>query len=413
MNIYKFSDEKFKSIYISYNITCEVENTDIFSNYAVLGALMAKSSNKFKTQREIEKYLSNLYGAAYHVNIEKIGDLYNIEFITEFINKKYLPQKEELIDKVLNFLEEMLYNVDDWSADSIQREKDFIIERINERKDEKLRYGIQRAEELLCKGEPFGSYLYGDVETVSKINKEILKEAYKNLMSNCVTVLIVGNLDGYENVDEIIENKFSKYVKDKSVTQLKTNVHNDKKSEYEEVKEKQDTTQSVLSLGLRIDSNNPQDFYVLNVYNAILGTTPSSKLFQNVREKESLCYTVRSRYYRLKNIIVIYAGINKENYEKALNTINKQIEDMKNGKISDIEFATAKDSLIADLCEMNDSKIATSKMMFSNLISFKDANKSIEDMKQKISNVTKEDVVNIAKEVNVEKVFLLGGEDNA
>ena len=149
---------------------------------------------------------------------------------------------------------------------------------------------------------------------------------------------------------------------------------------------------------------------MLNVYNAILGTTPSSKLFQNVREKESLAYTVRSRYYRFKDIIVIYAGINKENYKKALDVIKIQLEDMKNGNITDIEFKSARDSLLADLIEWKDSKVAMAKMKLSNLIAFKDADISIDQMREEIKNVKIEDVINISKKIEVEKVFLLGGE---
>ena len=149
---------------------------------------------------------------------------------------------------------------------------------------------------------------------------------------------------------------------------------------------------------------------MLNVYNAILGTTPSSKLFQNVREKESLAYTVRSRYYRFKDIIVIYAGINKENYKKALDVIKIQLEDMKNGNITDIEFKSARDSLLADLIEWKDSKVAMAKMKLSNLIAFKDADISIDQMREEIKNVKIEDIINISKKIEVEKVFLLGGE---
>ena len=162
MNIYKVNNSKFKSIYISYNFSMEVKDKRVFSINSVLGSLMAKSSCNYKNQKEIERYLNSLYGTTYDVNIEKYGDLYNLEFRMEYINKKFLPNKEELLSKVLEFLHEMIYCPCDWQEDNIQREKEFILERINERKDEKLRYGIQRAEELLCEGEPFGTYLYGE-----------------------------------------------------------------------------------------------------------------------------------------------------------------------------------------------------------------------------------------------------------
>ena len=414
MKIYKINNEKFKSIYMSYNFTLDINDTKYFSYYAVLASLMAKSSQKYATQKEIEKYLNSLYGASFDVNIEKLGDLYNLEFRMEFINKKFLPDNEELLDKSLAFLEEMVYNPADWSNENIDREKQFILERINERKDEKLKYGIQRAEELLCEGEPFGTYLYGEKEVVEKITLEDIKASYSELIKNCVTIIVSGNLDGYSDIDEKIQNIFGKHVSNNiNVQELQYNNNAGKDFKYEEVKEYQDTTQSVLSMGLRINDCKEQDFYALNLYNAILGVTPSSKLFQNVREKESLAYTVRSRYYRFKNILVIFAGINKENYEKAVAVINEQLEDMKNGNITEVEFSSAKDSLLADLLEWNDSKIAMEKMKLSNLIAFKDENITIEMMRERIKAITLNDVIEVANKVQLEKIFILGGEDNA
>lgn len=414
MKIYKINNEKFKSIYMSYNFTIDINDTKYFSYYAVLASLMAKSSQKYATQKEIEKYLNSLYGASFDVNIEKLGDLYNLEFRMEFINKKFLPDNEELLDKMLNFLEEMIYNPAEWSVENIDREKQFILERINERKDEKLKYGIQRAEELLCEGEPFGTYLYGEKDVVENITVEQIKTAYSELIKKCVTIIVSGNLDGYSDIDEKIENIFGNHVSNNiQVEELQYNNNMEKEFKYEEVKEYQDTTQSVLSMGLRIEDCNEQDFYALNLYNAILGVTPSSKLFQNVREKESLAYTVRSRYYRFKNILVIFAGINKENYEKAVAVINEQLEDMKNGNITEVEFNSAKDSLLADLLEWNDSKIAMEKMKLSNLIAFKDENITIDMMRERIKAVTLNDVIEVANKVKLEKIFILGGEDNA
>lgn len=414
MNIYKINDEKFKSIYISYNFTMEVKDNSLFSYNAVLAALMAKSSKKYKTQKEIEKYLNSLYGANYDVNIEKYGDLYNLEFRVEYINKKFLPNKEELSDKILDFLKEMIYNPEDWQDSNINREKEFILERINERKDEKLKYGVQRAEELLCKGEPFGTFLYGDVESVERVDKTVLKKAYFELLKSCVTVIISGNLSGYDDLEVKLQKTFAEEdISDKSITSLDYNLKIAENEKKEEIFEYQDTTQSVLSIGMTIDKCNINDFYTLNLYNAILGTTPSSKLFQNVREKASLAYTVRSRYYRFKDMLVIYAGINKENYKEAVELIEEQIEKMKKGDISEIEFNSAKDSLMADLLEWKDSKIAMAKMKFSNIIAFKNDKITIDEMRENISKVTLEDVIEIAQEISVKKIFVLGGVENA
>lgn len=413
MNIYKINSEKFKSIYISYNFTMNVRDTKIFSYNAILGALMAKSSNKYKTQKEIEKYLNGLYGTIYDVNIEKYGDLYNLEFRTEFINKKFIPNNEELLDRVLRFLYDMIYDTTNWSDELISREKEYIIERIMERKDEKLRYGVQRAEELMCKDEPYGTFLYGDEKHVNDVDKDILSCAYSELLNSAVTVIVSGNLSGYENIEKNIGEIFQNEVKNNTrIEDLDFNIGKYKEKDEEIVEENQDTVQSVLALGYQVKNIEQADFYATNVFNAIFGTTPSSKLFQNVREKESLAYTVRSRYYRFKDMIIVYAGINKENYNRAKMLIQEQLETIKSGDISDIELNSAKDSIISDLKEWNDSKISMEKMIFANKIGFKRDNVTVDDMIENINKVSLEDVVEIANKTELKKIFYLGGVEN-
>ena len=68
MRIYKINDDKFKSIYISYNFTFEVKDESDFSNSVVLAALMSKTSNKYRTLKEKNRYLNFLYGASFFVN---------------------------------------------------------------------------------------------------------------------------------------------------------------------------------------------------------------------------------------------------------------------------------------------------------------------------------------------------------
>ena len=225
-------------------------------------------------------------------------------------------------------------------------------------------------------------------------------------------MVISGNLKGYDDIKDRVSSIFSNKLK--SYIEYKEFNYNIKKEHQKEVvEEKLDTTQSILAYGLRLKDITMEDFYVLNVYNAILGGTPSSKLFQNFRERESLAYTVRSRYYRYKDMIIIYAGIEKENYEKAKEVLEKQITDIKLGDISDEEFNASKQSIISDLKEWNDSKIALSKMYISNMFATKTNTVTLDEMIERVNKVKKEDVINIAKKVEIEKIFFLGGELSA
>lgn len=415
-NIYKINSEKFKSIYFSINFTMPVNKRQISEN-ALLSAVLGKSNKKFKTQKEIQMYLYSLYGANFDIGIEKFGDLYNIEFRGECINKKYLPNNTDVVNEVLEFLYDAIYNPNvlngAFDEEVVEREKDFILNKIREVKDDKLRYGIRKMEELMCKDEPFSTYVYGDEDDIYKITSSDLYKRYNEVISNsCITFIISGNLLGYEDIEEKVNNIFN----NKLVSKLnyKELIYNQKLNHIQEVvEESQQTTQSVLSYGLRINNPNSNDFYKLSVYNALLGGTPSSKLFQNFREKESLAYTVRSRYYRFKDIIIIYAGIQKENYEKAKLVLENEINKIKDGEISDEEFEASKKSIISDLKEWNDSKIALSKMFISNLFSLKNDSLTLEQMVDKFEKVTKQDIIDIASKITIEKIYFFGGENNA
>ena len=415
INIQKINDKKFKSIYFSFNYTINANKKEMTES-AILASIMSKSSRKYNSQKQIEKYLGNLYNTLFDVNVEKIGDLYNIEFKLECINKKYLPDNIDVVSDALKFLYDMIYDqsVENGRFDEnlVNREKEYIKDKIKEQKDEKLKYGILKMEQILSKDEPFATSVFGDENQIDKITLNDIYNRYINVLNDsCINILISGNLDGYDNIEEIVKNIFNEKINSNvNAKDLVYDKHIDdsNKKDINETYETQQTTQSVITFGMRIRNSTTDDFFALNVYNAILGSTPSSKLFQNFREKESLAYTVRSRYYRFKSIIIIYAGIQKKNYEKAKEVVEKQIKDMEDGNITDIEFNAAKDSLVSDLVEWNDSKMSLAKMLFVN--AFTNTNYTLNEMIEKIQKVSLQDVINVAKKITLEEIYLLGGE---
>lgn len=419
-NIYKINNDKFKGICISYNLTVPTVKEQVAEN-AVLSAVLSKGSKRFKTQKEIDIFLSGKFGAVFDVSVEKIGDLYNLEFRIECINKKFLPDNVDVVEDCLDFLKEIVYNPNvennKFESSVVEREKQYILDKISERKDDKLRYAVTKTEELLCENEPFGVYVYGREQDVEKISNETLIKRYVELISDAaVTVIVSGNLEGYENIEDWIKNEFA----DKLDSKLKLNELSVNSSIAEvidnnirEISEKAETAQSVITMGLRIENIAEEDVFPLFIYNAILGDTPSSKLFQNFREKESLAYTVRSRYYRYKSAFIIYAGIEKSNYDRAKKVIIEQLDSIKNGEITEEEFNASKHSMVSDLLEWNDSKVALVKMVFSNLIAYKNTNMTLENMIEKVKAVTVEDVVRVSKKIKMDMVYILGGETNA
>lgn len=415
MNIEKIIDEKFKSIYISYNFTIPMKSKKMFAENALLGAIMQKGAKNYPTLKSIENKLSMLYGASYDINVDKYGDLYNFQFRMNFINKKFLPNKEELLDDVLDFLYEMIYNPKDWTDEEINREKEFILEKINERRDEKLAYASQKMEEILLKDEPYGTFIFGNKEDIESVSKEDLKVAYENVIKSTVNVYVAGNLSGYDNIEEKIEEKF----KDKitNTTELKelptdNTKENTKEHAYTKDAEPQDIVQSAISLGGYIKDISVEDSLPLAIFNGIFGVTPSCKLFQNVREKASLCYTVSARILKLKGLIIIYAGINAQNYDKAISLIKEQLEDMKKGNFTDEDIERSKDTAIASLKDVKESKYLSCMYKYSNMIAYK-RDISFEEIEEAYKKVTREDIIRVANKIELTNEFIIGGVQNA
>ncbi len=417
-NVFKINDNKFKGIVISCNLSFNITKEKVVE-YAIISSILSKTNKKFGSYQEMEKHLASLYGARFDANVEKIGDLYNMEFRIEFVNKKYIDN-EDVLDKCLDFLYTTIFGVADSNSDFdnnvVEREIAFIEQKINERKDEKLRYGVIKTEELLCENEPFGVYVYGREEDLKNVTKQSLYNTYMEIIKKgCFSVIVTGNLDGYDDIDKKVEEKFKEKM-DNNVdyTKLKegTSFTTKGKSKIQEVKEEAKIVQSVITMGFNIEDVKKEDTFSLSMFNAILGETPSSKLFQNFREKESLAYTVRSRYYRYKGIVIIYAGIDMKNYERAKKVILNQIEDIQEGKVTQEEFYAAKESLISDLLEWYDLKLARAKLLLCNMLMYQDDEYTLEKMIEEIKKVTLQDVQKVAKKVKLQTIYLLGGGNN-
>ena len=171
------------------------------------------------------------------------------------------------------------------------------------------------------------------------------------------------------------------------------------------ITESLEVTQGKLILGLDVDINDNELKYDTLVYNAILGGTASSKLFQNVREKASLAYTASSSYLRHKNNIFINCGIEIKNYEKALEIIREQLQDMKDGKFTDEDIENAKKNIVSTIKNIKDEQDTEIVYFFGQELT--DKKISLDEYMEKIEKVSKDDIVKIANSVYINTIYFL------
>ena len=359
ISIHNISTNKFKTNLYAVFLATPMNRETVTKN-ALITAILRRGSQNLQSQDVISKKLEEMYGASFDCGIDKTGDNHIMKFYLEAISEEFLPEKEELAKKCIEILLDIIFNPlienNGFKEEYVESEKNNLKQIIESKIDNKRAYSLERCVEEMFKDEPYGLYKYGYVEDLDKLTPQNLYEYYKQLINQCKIDIFVSNtitnmasnttndLESNENINNIIEqNDIIKKLKEREPIYVKSNENNNQESSQEKViEEHMQVGQGNLVIGLKVNANQDDAKYLTSVYNAILGGGANSKLFQNVREKESLAYTAASNYRRQKNVIFIRCGIEIENYKKALDTIRVQLEDIKNGNFTEEDLINSK-----------------------------------------------------------------------
>ena len=331
--------EKFKTNLVAIFITTKLMRENVTKN-AVISALLRRGSKTMPSQEEISKQMEEMYGASFDCGLDKTGDNQVLKFYLESINDNFLPQNgEDMLKNSLEKLLEIVFNpyVENGSFKSeyVEQEKNNIKQRIEGKIDNKAKYSLDRCIEEIYKDEPFGLYKFGYIEDLENMDAKTLYESYKQLIDSCkIDIFVSGSIN--EDINQIVKNNENlEKLKDRKANYVVPKELNKKLPEKEKtVTESMEVTQGKLILGLNVCLEKEDLRYDTLIYNSILGGSANSKMFQNVREKAHLAYVASSSYLRYKSNIFINCGIEISNYEKALELIRKQIEDMKKGEFT-------------------------------------------------------------------------------
>ena len=409
IKLHTIKTDKFKTNLIAVFLTTKLERENVTKN-ALIPAILRRGSKTLKTQEEISKTLEEMYGASFDCGIDKTGDNQVIRFYIETVNDNYLPKKENNLEKSIQTLLEIVFNPYEengkFKKEYINQEKENMKKRIESRKDNKARYSLDRCIEEMYKDNPYGLYKFGYSKDLEKIDEKNLYDYYKELINTCkIDIFVSGLID--ENIIKVLkEDKILNSLNKRNAKYNKLELEQKKKIEKENVvTEKMEVTQGKLLVGLDVDINDNKSKVIAMIYNNILGGSANSKMFQNVREKAHLAYVANSMYYKYKGNIIVNSGIEISNYEKALELIKKQIEDMKNGEFTKEEVENAKKGIISAIKTINDEQDSIIIYYFGQELT--NTNVSIKQYMDEILSVNYEDVKTIAKKVYVNTIYFL------
>lgn len=410
INLHLIKTNKFKTNLLSVFLSTPLSKEKVTLN-ALIPAILRRGTQTMPTQDEISISLEEMYGASFDCGIDKIGDDQVLKFYLETINNEFLPEEGDNLEQAIKILLEVVFNPllenNEFKKEYVENEKNNLKQIIEGRKDAKATYAYDRCIEEMYKNMPYSLYKYGNLEDLEKINNKSAYEQYINLINNCkIDIFISGNIEE-EVKQKVLNNPNIQKLQERDANYIINNKESRKKEkrEEQEVSESMDVNQGKLIIGLDILNEKEDDKYIALVYNAILGGIPTSKMFQNVREKNSLAYTASSSFIRQKANIFIKCGIDIQNYEKALKIIKEQIEDMKKGEFTDRNIEEAKRNIISTINFIPDEQDTELMYYFSQELSGYEM--GYDEYIQKINDVNKEKIIDLAKRMQINTIYFL------
>ncbi|MED2183772.1 EF-P 5-aminopentanol modification-associated protein YfmF [Bacillus wiedmannii] len=383
-------------------------NEETVTERALLPYVLQSATEKLPSVIRLRQYLEELYGSSLAVDVSKKGEDHVISIYVDIANEVYLHDAPPLFEKALSMLSDIVLHPategNGFLPSIVESEKRALLQRIEATYDDKMRYANERLIEEMCKVEPYRLSAHGKKEIVSSITNESLYQYYQKVLAEDeMDLYIIGDIS--ENAVDLVSKYFSisaRPARERNVLLHKRN------NEEKEVVEKQELKQSKLHIGYRtFITYKDEDYFALQLFNGLFGGFSHSKLFVNVREKNSLAYYAASRFESHKGLLFVMSGIEAKNYEKAVEIIKEQMLAMQNGDFSEEEMHQTKSVIQNQILEAIDTPRGFVEMLYHGIIS--DRTRPVEEWLTGIESVTKEEIVKVAKNIELDTIYFLQG----
>ena len=411
MRLFWLPTDKFKTVSVKLFIHQELEDSLVTKN-ALLPSVLERGTQQHPDRISLRRELEDLYGAELSTDVGKKGERHLIEFSLEMVHENFFEEKD-LLRRGLEVMEGLISNplVEDegFCRSYVEQEKVQLAQEIKSLVNNKIAYALERCVQEMCRGERYGLYKLGKVEDLEQINAVDLYEYSQELFSrNPVDIYLVG-LQQQEEAESLVNDVFS-LQRNTSIVEIPPTTVYREKEEVTRREEIMSVSQGNLVLGYR--TNIPYDhelYYPLVMCNGILGGFPHSKLFQNVREKSSLAYFVFSRLERHKGVMISAAGIDPSQYENSLEIMQKQLEAISKGEITEEEMENTRIGLINQLRTQQDNPNSLVNFYLDAEIGGR--KHGFSDVIEKIQQVTVDEVVEAASRIKLDTIYFLHGEE--
>ncbi|MFC2950053.1 EF-P 5-aminopentanol modification-associated protein YfmF [Virgibacillus sediminis] len=411
VNFHFVESKKFKTIHFAVKLKAPLTR-DTITKRALLPYILKQGTESYPSRKSLQRKMDELYGASFSVDGAKKGENHIISIRLDIANEKFLPEESSVIGEGIELLSEIIYHPhregEAFNKKAFQREKDTLKQKISTVKDDKMKYANMRLIDEMCKEEPYQLHVHGYMEDLQTLTPENLYVYYRDVLAeDQMDIYVMGDFN-HEEMLSGLEKVFSgrnatSAIQPSEETEVKDI------NEPNEVIEKQQVQQAKLHIGYRTNTTfGDEDYSALQVFNGLFGGFPSSKLFLNVREKNSLAYYAASRLESHKGLMLVFSGIAPEDYEKARDIIREQLEAMRKGDFTEEQLSETKELIINQLLETMDHPQGMIELLYQQAAA--NVERSPQQLIDAVKKVTKQQVVETAGKVKEDTVYLLTSE---
>ena len=402
--------KKFKTCLLSAHFITPL-GRETASYNALLPAVLRRGTMRCPDMESLSAAMDTLYGASIDYTVRKKGERQCMGFVANCIDDAYAPGGEKLLEGVAELLGELILDPvarnGRFLAEYVESEKQNLIDAIRGLKNDKRDWADIRLMQEMCAGEPYGVLRLGDEETVAKIDNQKLYRHYQSLLTTSrVEMFYCGSADE-KRVESALLTAFAALGRGR-VAELPPICQIAAPAEPRYITEELDVQQGKLAMGWRCETD---DIPAMILANLLFGGTSNAKLFMNVREKMSLCYYASSSYARSKGIMTVSSGIEVKDYDKAVNEILHQLEQVQQGQWEDWELSGALASMRTSLDSLPDSQGALENYYLGQIAI--DAPDTPEELWRELEAVTPERIMAAAKSACLDTVYFLKGKEES
>lgn len=351
------TDFRFKQSILSIQFVRTMRREEASQN-ALIPAVLLRGCRAYPDLRAITARLDDLYGAGISALVRRIGDYQTTGLSCAFINDRFTMAGDQILAPMAQLLGQLLLEPvtqgDGFCEAFVESEKKNLICTLEAERNDKRAYAGAQLLRTMCREDSFGIPRLGTPEAVAAIDPVSLMAHYQKILKESPVEIFYTGSASLTQVAQVLTPLFSKI--DRCYVNLPAQTPFLEASAQALRTEEMEVAQAKLCMGFVTPiTNRHEDFAAIQVFNALFGSGQSCKLFQTVREKMSLCYSIGSGYYSSKGIVTVSAGIDSKNMEKTRDQILSLLQDCRDGRITQEELDAAKLSLISGLQTVHDS----------------------------------------------------------